>query len=283
MQSKSEAVAGPSHQVHNAVAHVLDDPRNNNEDEDNDDVGRQHAGHERAPPRNAWTTLQSLSGGLLQIFNFDPRRLLRNAPNDPAPVVALDDLSAAAIGNCVQILVVERDRLRAEHSTMKATITRLGHSVFHPEATLEWQVAVRLAAIERIVRRAELGHANVETKRAASIRDLYSTAVPSPDVAPNEADDDQDEPDEQQAPPNRHVGNPMNRAEEAEAAKQDHEAMATKAKDAARQFRAASEALAAAERRLEEFTDNTKARLKSLETQIVYIGRCLDAVQAFST
>lgn len=175
MQSESGAVAGPSRQVHDGVGHVLEGPRNNNEDEDNDDVGRQHAGHERAPSRNAWTILQSLSGGLLQIFNFNPQRLLRNAPNDHAPVVALDDLSAAAIGN------------------------------------------------------------------------------------------------------------PMNRAEEAEAAKQDHEAMATKAKDAARQFRAASEALAAAERRLEEFTDNTKARLKSLETQIVYIGRCLDAVQAFST
>lgn len=283
MQSESGAVAGSSRQVHDDVGHVLEGPRNNNDDEDNDDVGRQHAGHERAPPRNAWTILQSLSGGVLQIFNFDPQRLLRNAPNDPAPVVALDDLSAAAIGNCVRILVAERDRLRAEHSTMKATITRLGHNVFHPEATLELQVSVRLAAIERIVRRSELGHANVEAKRAASIRDLYSAAVPSPDVAPDEADDDQDEPDEQQAPPNRHVGNPMNRAEEAEVAKQDHEAMAAKAKDTARQLRAASEALAAAERRLEEFTDNTKARLKSLETQIVYIGRCLDAVQAFST
>lgn len=267
-------MAGPSRQVHDDVDHVLEGPRNNN------NVVHQYAVHVLAPPRTAWTTLQCLSSGLLQVFNFNPQ-----PPPDLAPVVTLDDLSAGAIGNCVQILVAERDRLRAEHSTMSATITRLGHDVFHPEATLEWQVAVRLATIERIVRRSELGHANIERTRAAAIRDFYLTAIPSPDVAHDEAGGGGDQSDEQQqAPPIRNISNKMHGlAEEAEPAKQDYEAMAARAEGAARRLIAADEALAAARRSLEEFFGSTKARLECLEAQTMYVDRCLDAVQAFAT
>lgn len=271
-------MAGPGRQVHDDVGHVLEGPRNGNNNINNN-VVRQHAVHVPASPRNAWTTLQCLSSGLLRVFNFDPQ-----PPPDLAPVVTLDDLSAGAIGNCVQILVAERDRLRAEHSTMSATITRLGHDVFHPEATLEWQVAVRLATTERIVRRSDLGHANVERTRAAAIRDLYLKAIPSPDVAHAEAGDGVDQSDEQEAPPIRNVSDKMHGlAEEAEPAKQDYEAMAARAEGAARRLIAADEALAAARRSLEEFIGSTKARLECLEAQTVYVDRCLDAVQAFAT